>query len=76
VPTPGDRSLVIVDALLADGTTTSVRIVGGVVAALGGAPLPGDEVLPAYGRLLLPAMAEAHAHLDKAFLAETVARWC
>ena len=73
MPTPGDRSLVIVDALLADGTTTSVRIVGGVVAALGGAPLPGDEVLPAYGRLLLPAMAEAHAHLDKAFLAETVA---
>lgn len=66
------RPLAITDALLADGTTTSLRIVDGVVASLGVLPLPGDEVLDAAGRLLLPAMAEAHAHLDKAFLAETV----
>ena len=66
------RPLTITDALLADGTTTSLRIVDGVVASRGVQPLPGDEVLDAAGRLLLPAMAEAHAHLDKAFLAETV----
>ena len=66
------RPLTITDALLADGTTTSLRIVDGLVASRGVLPLPGDEVLDAAGRLLLPAMAEAHAHLDKAFLAETV----
>ena len=64
--------LTITNALLADGTTTSVRIVDGLVASRGVPPQPGDEVLDAAGRLLLPAMAEAHAHLDKAFLAEVV----
>jgi cytosine deaminase len=66
------RALAIVDALLADGTRTSVRCAGGLVAEVGGTPHEGDDVLHAGGRLLLPAMAEAHAHLDKAFLAETV----
>lgn len=64
--------LTIVGARVADGTVTSVRIVGGVVVALGVAAQTGDEVLHAEGRLLLPAMAEAHAHLDKAFLSEAV----
>lgn len=67
-----DASLTITNALLADGSTTSLRIVDGVVAAHGVAAVDGDEVLDAAGRLVLPAMAEAHAHLDKAFLAETV----
>ena len=49
-----------------------MRVDAGVVVEVGGAPQPGDEVLHANGWLLLPAMAEAHAHLDKAFLAETV----
>jgi len=64
--------LTITDALLADGTTTAVRIVDGLVAALGAPAEPQDRILNGEGRLLLPAMAEAHAHLDKAFLAETV----
>ena len=68
----GAPPLTITDALLADGSTTTVRLAGGVVCAVGEAPHPGDELLPAAGRLLLPALAEAHAHLDKAFLAETV----
>ncbi|MEI8238282.1 MAG: amidohydrolase family protein [Actinomycetota bacterium] len=65
-------SLTIVDALLADGSITSVRIVDGLVVARGARPEAGDQVIDAEQRLLLPAMAEAHAHLDKAFLAETI----
>ena len=64
--------LQISNALLADGTSTSLRIVDGLIAAHGTAPEPGDTVVDAANRLVLPAMAEAHAHLDKAFLAETV----
>ena len=62
-------SLSITNALLADGTVTTVHIVDGVVSDRPGL---GATTLDAAGRLLLPAMAEAHAHLDKAFLAETV----
>ena len=65
-------ALHISNALLGDGTVTSLRIVDGIVTSHGFAPEPGDTVLDAAGRLTLPAMAEAHAHLDKAFLAETV----
>ena len=66
--------LTISNALLADGTTTTIRIVDGCVAALGVAASaqPSDTRIDAAGRLVLPAMAEAHAHLDKAFLAEVV----
>jgi cytosine deaminase len=65
-------ALSIVDALLPDGSRTTVRALDGVVVEVGGTPHAGDQVLHAGGRLLLPAMAEAHAHLDKAFLAEVV----
>lgn len=65
-------ALSIVDALLPDGSTATVRTEAGLVVSVGSAPHPGDDLLDAGGRLLLPAMAEAHAHLDKAFLAETV----
>jgi cytosine deaminase len=64
--------LTIIDALLPDGRRANVRVVDGLVHSVGGAAAPDDELLLADGRLLLPAMAEAHAHLDKAFLAETV----
>lgn len=64
--------LVLTNVLLPDGTRTSVRLHGGAVHSIGTAAQPGDTVLDGEGRLLLPAMAEAHAHLDKAFLAETV----
>jgi len=69
---PAGTPLFIDDALLPDGSTTSLRIVDGVVHSVAMPALPGDTVLHAGGRLLLPAMAEAHAHLDKAFLSETV----
>jgi len=65
-------ALSVVDALLPDGTSATLRMDGGVVVSVGGVPEQGDQILDAAGRLLLPAMAEAHAHLDKAFLAETV----
>ncbi len=65
-------ALTIVDALLTDGTTANVRLDHGHVASVGAPLQPDDDLLPAHGRLLLPAMAEPHAHLDKAFLAETV----
>lgn len=65
-------SLLITDALLTDGARTSVRIVDGIVVAHGVPAEPTDQIVEGNGRLLLPAMAEAHAHLDKAFLAETV----
>lgn len=64
--------LTIVDALLPSGVVTSLRIVDGVVAAVGVAPQDGDAVLDARGSLVLPAMVEPHAHLDKAYLSETV----
>ncbi|MFZ9628745.1 MAG: amidohydrolase family protein [Ilumatobacteraceae bacterium] len=64
--------LTIVDATLADGTCTSLRIVDGIVVEHGAAPHDGDEVLDAGRALALPALAEAHAHLDKAFLSEIV----
>jgi cytosine deaminase len=64
--------LTITNALLPDGTTKSVRIADGIVTELGGRAQAGDEQLDAGGRLVLPAMAEAHAHLDKAFLSERV----
>ncbi len=62
-------SLTITNALLPDGTVTTVHVVDGVVTDRPGL---GATTLDAAGRLLLPAMAEAHAHLDKAFLAKTV----
>ena len=64
--------LYIQDALLADGTITSIRIHEGLIASVGGKADTNDQRLHAHGALVLPAMAEAHAHLDKAFLAETV----
>lgn len=65
------ESLTITNALLADGSTTTIAVRDGMVVATGAAE-PGATVLDAEGRLVLPAPAEAHAHLDKAFLAETV----
>ncbi|MFM7253015.1 MAG: amidohydrolase family protein [Ilumatobacteraceae bacterium] len=68
----GAVPLFLRNALLADGTSTDLRIVDGIVVAHGGAPSPGDVIHDLDGDLLLPAMAEAHAHLDKAYLSELV----
>lgn len=51
----------------ADGSHAPVAIRDGVVVAGVG---PHAETTDLDGRLLLPAMAEPHAHLDKAFLAD------
>ena len=67
-------------ATLEDGSIADVLVVDGRVAAVGAAAEVDDAVLgldPAdvhdlTGWLLLPAPAEPHAHLDKAFLAEAV----
>jgi cytosine/creatinine deaminase len=55
------------DALFPDGSLGSLAIHGGRV--IDSADSAG-EVVPLDGRLLLPAMAEPHAHLDKAFTAD------
>jgi len=54
--------------------TVDVTIDEGVIVAIGtaGPPQPGAEVVDLTGHVLLPAPVEPHAHLDKAFLAETV----
>lgn len=64
--------LVLLDARLPNGTLTSLRIVDGIVAQIGADPTSDDHVFDLAGALVLPALAEAHAHLDKAFLAETI----
>jgi cytosine/creatinine deaminase len=61
-------------AILTDGSQADVRIRDGVITAVGTVPpTPSDTVVELDGWLLVPAAAEPHAHLDKAFLAERVA---
>lgn len=66
--------MLLAHARLADGVTTNVRIDGGRIAAVGRhlSCTPGEEQVDLNGWLLLPAFAEPHAHLDKAFLAERI----
>ncbi|MEI7547047.1 MAG: amidohydrolase family protein [Actinomycetota bacterium] len=64
-------TIVLANALLADGRLVDVTIEGdriaSVLPAAGGARPGADDL---HGMLLLPAMAEPHAHLDKALTAE------
>lgn len=61
-------TLRIVNARLIDGTGApgrpgSLRIVGDRIAAIGDlAPLPGEEVLDAQGRVLAPGFIDTHSH--------------
>lgn len=59
---------------LPDGSVVDVRVHGDHVSDVAPslAPDPGEDVLELAGHLLVPAFAEPHAHLDKAFLAEVV----
>ena len=65
------------NARLADGRTVDVQVVDGLIASVSEStardmrPDP-VEVHDLGGWLLLPAMAEPHAHLDKALTAEIV----
>ncbi|MFJ5922435.1 amidohydrolase [Kitasatospora sp. NPDC092948] len=71
-PTPGPQLLL--DATLPDGTRADLRIEGGRIAEVtpvrpGREPAaagPGERRLN--GALLLPALVDGHAHLDKTFL--------
>lgn len=64
--------MLLTSATLADGTTADVRIEGERIVAVeppGARPAGPGPVLDLRGRLLLPAPAEVHAHLDKTFTA-------
>jgi cytosine deaminase len=61
-------------ATLADGRVVDVRLCLDTIDAVA-ASLPlqhGEHVVELAGYLLLPAFAEPHAHLDKAFLSERI----
>lgn len=63
------------NARLADGSAVDIVISGGLITevrATGPTPREGVDVHDLGGRLVLPALAEPHAHLDKALTAETV----
>jgi len=66
--------MLITNARRRDGSRVSVRLEGQRIAAVDRAleALPGEEVVDLGGDMLLPAFAEPHAHLDKAFLAERI----
>jgi cytosine deaminase len=66
---------VLKDARLADGRRVDVHCADGRITAVldAGSDVPVDaEVHDLAGMLLLPAPAEPHAHLDKAFTADRV----
>jgi cytosine/creatinine deaminase len=74
-------ALILAGARLADGRTADVVVRDGVVAGVDspaagvdatGAVHAAANVLDLSGYLLLPAPAEPHAHLDKAYTAEAV----
>jgi cytosine deaminase len=61
-------------AQLVDGRIVDVRVHGAQIADVAPAlaAAPEDQVVDVDDHLLLPAPAEPHAHLDKAFLAELI----
>jgi cytosine/creatinine deaminase len=62
---------VLANALLTDGRIVDVTLDGAVIVdVVDAGTVAGDEVDDLGGMLLLPAMAEPHAHLDKALTAD------
>lgn len=67
----------IVNARLVDGRRVSIEVTAGHITAIDDTPsgrgssAPG-ETFDANDMLVLPSFAEAHAHLDKAFLSERI----
>ena len=60
---------------LPDGRRVDISITGGLISEVveaGLSPIDGVEVDDLGGWLVLPAMAEPHAHLDNALTAELV----
>lgn len=68
----------IVNARLVDGRRVSIEVTGGHITAIDQADgtvansRPSGDVFDARDMLVLPSFAEAHAHLDKAFLSERI----
>jgi cytosine deaminase len=64
-------------ATLTDGSVVDVRIGGGLIVAVAPAGSlvseAGEDLHDLDGYILLPAPAEPHAHLDKAFTADRIA---
>lgn len=68
-------TLVLRGVTLSDGSTADVHVAADAIAAVlpaGSAVPSGSDVVELGGHLLLPSFVEPHAHLDKAFLAETI----
>lgn len=65
------------NATLHDGSGVDVRIAGSTIDTVAPSSAlsaePDEEIHDLSGYVLLPAMAEPHAHLDKAFTADRVA---
>ncbi|RMH81765.1 MAG: hypothetical protein D6683_03465 [Actinomyces sp.] len=68
-------TLLLADVRLVDGRCVDLVCDTGRVVAVheAGTGPPADERIEGGGRLVLPAPAEPHAHLDKAFTADVVA---
>jgi len=68
--------MLLTGATLADGSVADLALTGEVIASVhpAGAANPdsGEQVLDLTGYVLLPAFAEPHAHLDKAYTTEDV----
>lgn len=64
------------NARLADSRVVDIDVQDGVITRIGGpssAPLrPDEHIVDLRGRLVLPAFAEPHTHLDKALLSERI----
>ena len=80
-PLPADRTVLIINAQLADGTGAplregALRIRNNRIASIGKlSPAPGEQVLDAHGLVLAPGFIDIHNHsiegLDSDPLAET-----
>jgi cytosine/creatinine deaminase len=66
--------MVLINATLASGEVTHLRIEGDTVVDVGEHIIAdaGDELVDLSDHVVLPAAVEPHAHLDKAFLAERI----
>jgi cytosine deaminase len=68
------QQLILRNATLADGSHADVVVNSGVITHIGGqfADVECENVVDLSGYLLNTSLAEPHAHLDKAFLADRV----
>lgn len=72
----GVNRTVLTNATLTGLGAVSIVVNGGIIAEIASAEQividPDDEVIDLHGRLVLPALVEPHAHLDKAFLSDRI----